>query len=170
VNLQSHELIDNICVDVVSELSENKLYIAFNINGKLDAYIFPQKSKLKRVDELWKETCFELFLANSKTEEYYELNFSSSLSWNFYHLSGYRNHVSEVKGLAEPKIEIFKKIDEFKITFELELKNFSFEKFDSYNLATILLTKESNRTFWAIKHLKTQPDFHDKKSFLKRDF
>ncbi len=162
-NLQPYGDIDNITVEARVELDERKLFISFILHGKLDDYLFPKKSKPKRANELWKATCFELFLANSNEESYYELNFSSSLAWNFYYLKHYRAEVKEVKLLNEPIIEVFEEESSFKI--ELQLEGFGFEKFDSYNLASILLNKKNERTFWAMEHPKEKANFHQRKTF-----
>ena len=163
--LKSFSNIDNISISSTINLEENKLNISFLLVGALENYIFPQKSEEKRADELWKATSFEFFLANSQSEEYYELNFSSSLAWNFYYLEEYGADVQELKDLAKPKIEVFNDENEFKITFELE--GFNFKEFDLYNVACILLTKENERTFWSVKHQLSVPDFHKRQNFLR---
>jgi len=119
---------------------------------------------LRRGDELWKQTCFELFLAKSTGSDYYELNFSPSFVWNFYYLSEYRAEPSEVEIEKEPKIESCKNSESYKISFEIELKTFDF---DSYNVAAILLPKQGERTFWSVHHYNHVPDFHNRENFLK---
>jgi len=164
--LKPHTPTSNLFVDSSLKLTKSKIVLSFVIKGKLFDYTFPKKYKLQRLDELWKETCFELFLAGDD-KSYYELNFSPSFGWNFYLLNAYRAEPKELEVLNEPKIKSEKREDEFSIYFELESKNLNFEKFTHYNLATILLTKEKKRTFWAIKHLKDRADFHDRESFLE---
>jgi hypothetical protein len=164
--LKPYNDIDNISIEASFILAKQKIKISFTVQGMLEAYVFPKAQKIQRVDELWKATCFELFLANDE-EVYYELNFSSSLGWNFYVLESYREEPKELEFLFVPTIKIEENDNEFRIVFELKSVNLNLEQFKYYNLATILLSKENERTFWAIKHLKTQPDFHDKKSFLK---
>ena len=165
--LKSLSNIDNISIRSSINLEKNKLSISFILVGALENYIFPEKSKQKRADELWKATSFELFLANSKKEEYYELNFTSSLAWNFYYLSTYRADVQEVKGLGKPKIEVFQEADVFKIIFELETEALLFDGFDIYNLTCILKNIQNERTFWSLTRASIIPDFHNKKSFFK---
>ena len=133
--------------------------------GALNEYIFPEKSKQKRADELWKATSFELFLANSKKEEYYELNFTPSLAWNFYYLSSYRTDVKEVKIISKPQIEVFSSDDKFKIVLELEVENLV--EFDVCNVACIVLNKNNERTFWSVNHLLEVADFHERRNFLE---
>ena len=164
--LKAHQNIKNISIEASLECTKDKLRVTFVVGGALSDYIFPKPYKLKRADELWKATCFELMLAN-EDELYYELNFSPSLGWNFYALESYRFEPKELEYFEEPSIFVEKKENLFRIILELESTGFNFEIFTHYNLATILLNKQNERTFWAIKHLKIQPDFHDRDSFLE---
>ena len=162
--LQPHNKIENISIDASLELTKQKIEISFSIKGVLAEYVFPPSKKIQRADEIWKATSFELFLAND-AEEYYELNFSSSLAWNFYVLSSYRVKPQELVFEEEPHISYTYKNNEFNIVFNLESKAINFEKFRSYNLAAILLTEKKERTFWTINHLNDVPNFHNKESF-----
>jgi hypothetical protein len=164
--LKSHTPIEHLSIEGSLKLTNKKIELNFLLKGELEHYLFPQPKEQKRLDELWKESCFELFLAGDD-KSYYELNFSPSFGWNFYLLNGYRGEPKELEVLNEPKMRYEKREDKFSIYFELESKNLNFEKFTHCNLATILLTKEKKRTFWAIEHLKDRADFHDRESFVK---
>jgi len=162
--LVSHREASNLRVTTTVYLNQKSIALSFVIKGKLDEYSFSPQSKQTRANELWKATCFELFLANSNNEAYYEFNFSPSLAWNFYYLNEYRAEPCEVEMNTEPKIETLYGQDSFQIFCELEINTRSF---DSYNVAAILLTKEAQRTFWSVNHLNTAPDFHHRANFLK---
>jgi len=165
--LKPHTGITNVTLSSTLELSTHKLLLTFRIEGELEKYVFLEKREKKRVDELWRSTCFELFLASSKSEEYYELNFSSSLAWNYYYLSEYRAEVKEVENVA---LSINTSIKEniYEVNIILESNEFNFELFDMYNIATILLTREGERTFWSLHKMEENPDFHNKEFFNKR--
>jgi len=163
--LNSNNDISNLHIESTLMLKEYKVELSFVIEGALKEYVFSNTVGKKRADELWKATCFELFLANSKKEEYYELNFSSSLAWNFYYLKTYRADVTEVTNVSTPQIELHKTNNSFKITIELELENL--EEFDICNVACIVLRKNEERTFWSKKHQNSVADFHDRKNFFK---
>lgn len=98
--LKSFSNIDDISIDASLKLSKEKITLHFLLKGALEAYCFPKAERLERADELWKATCFELFLADEH-EVYYELNFSSSFAWNFYVLDAYRG---EAKALGFQEI------------------------------------------------------------------
>jgi len=165
--LVSHREASNLRVTTTVHLNQKSIVLGFVIKGELEGYSFPPEAKQRRANELWKATCFELFLANSKHEAYYELNFSSSFSWNLYHLSAYRAELEEVALLSSPKIEVLSKEDEVQVFFELELEVGFLAQFDRYNVAVVLLNKENKRRFWALKEMREAPDFHCRENFLK---
>ena len=163
--LTSYDGTTTLNIESLLFIKEKSIEISFIISGALSEYIFPQKSEKKRVNELWKSTCFELFLVNSKKEAYYELNFSSSLAWNFYRLSGYRADIKEVQHISTPQIKVYKNDNEFKIVLEMEVENL--EEFDSCNVACILLKNNHERTFWSLHHHLDKADFHHRQNFFK---
>ena len=50
----------------------------------------PTAPEPRRLDDLWRHTCFEAFVAVAEQEPYLELNLSPSGDWNVYGLEGYR--------------------------------------------------------------------------------
>lgn len=163
--LKPHNNIKNINIEATLSLEKHKIKVSFKVKGKLEAYVFAKAKNIQRENELWRISCFELFLANDE-DVYYELNFSTSLSWNFYILNSYRVKPKELVFLEEPHLNFEYNNNELYIVFELDSKILDFEKFKHYNLACILLTEEE-RTFWTINPYKDTPDFHNKKSFVK---
>ena len=54
-----------------------------------------------RTDELWRSTCFELFLRFDDDERYVEFNFSPSTRWAAYAFDGYREGMAELPLAAD---------------------------------------------------------------------
>lgn len=151
-------------VDSLVLLKENFVYVSFSVSGNLEAYQIPTKQKQKRDNNLWESTCFELFLANSEMDGYYELNLSPSLAWNLYYLSDYRATPKEVCIKNEIEIETFHNEDSLKLSCKFEMKT---DVFNLYNVAVILLTQSNQRHFWSVHHRSEEADFHDKDNFMK---
>ena len=162
--LLPHTAIDDVMITSSVNIIGKKLTLTFTVKGSLENYIFPKEQLIKRANELWKASCFELFLENSKSEGYYELNFSASLAWNFYYLEYYRAKVQEVELTTEPTIQIRENKNSYGI--ELILEGYDFEIFDSCNLTAILLTEKDKRTFWSIQPMEDIPDFHNRCYFI----
>ena len=164
--LKSYSKSTDVSVESRVTLTKEKILLHFKVKGKLEAYQFSQKEKIKRANELWRATCFELFLANSKTQSYYEINISPTLSWNIYYLEKYRAKPKEIAISSKPMIVTREDLQSYEIEFELECKELDLTKFDQYNLAVILLNKSNEREFWAINPVGKSPDFHDRGGFV----
>jgi len=64
---------------------------SFIVAAPPSALRLPPKSTPARVDDLWRQTCFEIFLGESDGGAYWELNFSPSGEWAAYAFDGYRD-------------------------------------------------------------------------------
>ena len=53
--------------------------------------IWPDYESIRRADNLWLSTCFELFLAGESQPGYTEFNVSPSGAWNCYRFDDYRH-------------------------------------------------------------------------------
>jgi hypothetical protein len=80
-----------------SELPDGRLMLRYRVDG-CSTLVVPAFHGRGRGDELWKTTCFELFLYDGGGR-YREFNFSPSGQWAAYAFSGYRN----LAGNAEPR-------------------------------------------------------------------
>jgi len=168
IKLKPHTAINNLTVEASLKVTRESIGLIFRVKGDIEAYLFPEEKQTLRADELWKATCFELFLAHEDGEEYFELNISPSLAWNFYKLKSYRATLQPFLFSAIPTITTQKSKNCYTLTFNLTQEELDFRAFKRYNLATILLTKEQKQTFWALNPLSEKTDFHDKGSFMSR--
>jgi len=153
-------------IKIISTLEQNKnlLHLTFKLSGDLENYKLPKTKKEERKNELWKESCFELFLATEEEEAYYEFNFSSTLAWNAYRLEHYRAEPKTIDEVELVKFEMKQTKETFFIEIILDVQTL---KFDTYNLATILLNKQDKREFWSLKAKGDTPDFHSRLEFAK---
>jgi hypothetical protein len=82
----------------------------------------PEKSiRPQRADELWKTTCFELFLSVSGQGDYYELNFSPSGNWNAYHFDSYREGMKRESRIETTEIKQELKSDRYELQSFVDL-------------------------------------------------
>ena len=84
------------------EFKENSLRLSYHFDANLPYLELPYQeekmkpSSLSRKVELWKSTCFELFLKAPSSDEYFELNFSPiKKAYNIFHFSSYRSALQE---------------------------------------------------------------------------
>lgn len=122
--------------------------------GKLD---LPDWQPRDRADELWRTTCFELFVKRPGAEGYLEFNFSPSGKWAGYQFDGYRSGMRN-SAAQDPDIVIF---DDSSLSLKatprpLELVSGR----AAIGLSVIVVEADGPRSFWALKHPPGKPDFH----------
>jgi hypothetical protein len=128
----------------------------------------------ERMNELWKQTCFESFVAGKTQPNYLEFNGSSRGDWNLYSFQDERigmqeallNEGQEPKLISlnsgEKEIEIVWSMSVQVLVENLSIENTSL--MDSLGLSVVLQTKDAT-TYWALRHENTKPDFHKRASF-----
>jgi len=152
----------DIEIKATLEIRDKKIKGSFEITGELEHYLFDKLKKQNRKDELWKRTCFELFLANRDRPNYYELNMSPSSEWNFYHFSDYKKEMKEEKNISTPSIYLSKTPKGYLFSFEFELYTNILNDNFIFNLAVILLDTQGVRHFYSIHRKEKKVDFHDR--------
>ncbi len=137
----------------------------------------PVAPKPKRKDELWKTTCFEVFIPGADTEAYLEFNGSPSGDWNWYGFQSYRTGMKPIATSArvEPKaVSMSKSEKDLEVTWILPMSGVmqgfgmhgeSLQNFDPFGLTVVLHTKDAT-LYWALNHDGVKPDFHTRASFI----
>jgi hypothetical protein len=148
-------------INATLEIKEKNIRTHFEITGEIENYLFDEQETEKREDELWKRTCFELFIANNKSSQYYELNLSPSTEWNFYTFDDYKKNMREERSISLPSISFHHNKESYSISVIFDLKKELLDSI-SFNLAVILLDKNNIRHFYSINRKDGQVDFHDR--------
>ncbi len=136
----------------------------FFVKGEMSTLdLTTPKSENKRLDNLWKFTCFEFFLKNKKQKSYIEFNANLSSQWNLYHFDDYRIGMKEHQYDYNPKV--YHHLEKDSLSIDISLPFFD----DSYNFGTltcILIDNTGKQNFFAPMHADLKPNFHDQKSFI----
>lgn len=158
-----------IFADLIVNSTDNKnLFLKYQNNDPLSDVSFPTKdfvktgTELQRMDELWKSTCFELFLNVIGQNQYYEFNFSLDGFWNCYHFQGYR-FPQPATASTDFEIESMKWSNNL---LEISLRNFSNYMQFNVGLTAVINDKKNQINYYALKHESGKPDFHVKTSFI----
>lgn len=114
-----------------------------------------------RKDELWKKTCFEIFLKNPKTEAYYEFNFSTEKEWNLYRFESYRKPNPPLRS-DDFRIQNIKwRNGEFQAQILNQTNWFEME----VALTAVLLDRSGQTHYLSLFHPEQKPNFHHFKSY-----
>jgi hypothetical protein len=117
----------------------------------------------QRRHELWKTTCFEAFVKPLGQQNYWEINLSPQNQWNVYEFDDYRNPTPphEAKGWSLVDMKTLPGELVARIKSDLSSKQNL-----RVGLTCVLENKTGEKSYWALKHGLTQPDFHDQSCFL----
>lgn len=153
--------------------TSESLAIVYELSGPREALKIPAHAAEPAFrDELWKSTCFEIFLHWDGSSAYEEWNFSPSGDWAHYGFSRYRERESGFEP-APPRLPIAwqEEADALRLEVAIPWPRLR-EKAPRphvlrYGLSSVLeLKHEPEHQYWAAHHAAAKPDFHDPHSFI----
>jgi hypothetical protein len=144
-------------IEVTADLRRGPSMLTYRVAGALP--LFPERAAPERTDELWKRTCFELFVKPAGGEDYFEFNFSPSTQWASYRFDGYRAGMADQPQDA-PVIEPIGD----GVRVEIDLGGLPEGR---WRLAITAVIEETDGTksYWSAAHPAGKPDFHDPACF-----
>ena len=143
-------------IDVEPLFSDAAAVLTYRISGAMP--LLPSPAAAERADDLWRHTCFELFVRTGG-EGYYEFNFSPSSQWAAYRFAGYRSGRVDLP-LAPPRIE--RLADGLRVTVDLSaLPRGAWRG----SLAAVIEAQDGTMSYWALAHPPGKADFHDPLGF-----
>lgn len=143
------------------EMPDKRLMLRYRLDG-CERLVVPAYRGNGRGEDLWKTTCFELFLYDG-AGRYREYNFSPSGRWAAYAFSGYRNVESDLTPRQTPDIKHEIGSSVFVQTVFVDRREL--EGAQSAALAAVIEESDGRLSYWAMAHPGLKPDFHDPACF-----
>lgn len=143
------------------------LTLSYVVTGRIADLVIPPRAAPTRMDELWRHTCFEVFLRAPGGEGYYEFNLSPSSEWAAYAFSGYRERAADPPTPA-PFIDAEGGRTRFELRATLDASGLAGLPPTSawrVGLSAVLEAADGTRAYWALAHPPGQPDFHHADAF-----
>jgi hypothetical protein len=143
------------------------LNIHYRLSGNTQWIIQPSVDTLpQRRDRLWQHTCFELFVATVRNDQYWEYNVNVHGHWNVYHFSQYRENqrwetrIDRMESCLKHNDAGLLQLD---ITAPLaeELTNEPL----LIGISCVIEDDKTNLHYYALSHPADKPDFHQRQSF-----
>ena len=139
------------------------LRLRWRVEGS-QALVAPAFAGRGRADDLWRSTCFELFLRPHSGDSYVEFNLSPSERWAAYDFSSYRDGMNERALPIEPNCTL--RQGSSMAIFDTAIPLAGIPKGDSaMNLAAVLEEEGGVISYWALAHPARAADFHDPACF-----
>jgi hypothetical protein len=140
------------------------LRLRWRIDGAQGLAVPPFAGK-GRADDLWRTTCFELFLMPEGGEGYCEFNLSPSERWAAYDFSGYRAGMAERPADREPQGTM--RLGSSFAIFDAAIPLAALPNRECrMNLAAVIEEQGGAKSYWALAHPAGKPDFHDPACFV----
>jgi len=137
--------------------------IAFVAVGRPGEIMLPVAAPQVHTDELWRTTCFELFLACGE-DAYVEINLSPSGAFAAYHFDHYR---TGMRPLALPAPAIRLKVGSERLTLRARLAEdcLPWDGTGQVGIAAVIEERAGDISYWALAHPPGKPDFHHRDCF-----
>jgi hypothetical protein len=148
------------------------LALEFLLHGELHRLRLPELlptsvHRPQRREELWQHTCLELFARSGTGPGYLEFNFSPNGDWAAYEFSGYRGARRDLEPAA-CTVRSIREGNSLRVCAALTVppmaaggQTVSWQ----LNLAAVLESSDGALSYWALRHPRAQPDFHDAAGF-----
>jgi hypothetical protein len=115
-------------------------------------------------DGLWQHTCCEAFVME-EGDGYREFNFSPSGQWAAYRFTGYRERDTTFTPGAEPRLSLAPLADGFELRAALPTALLPPSNALQIGLTAVIEAADGSKSYWALAHCASQPDFHLRQSF-----
>jgi hypothetical protein len=139
------------------------------LSGAIEEVLFPHLNPQPgRKKDLWRNTCFEFFLAFPDQPQYWEFNLSPSGDWNAYRMDAYRQiSLQEEELVRGLRLDIRRNVDCYHLESVADISPILIsEKQLLMGISSVIQTLDGHVTYWALNHPSSQADFHQRESFI----
>jgi hypothetical protein len=146
-----------------------RLMLRYELEGDPAALVIPELSNPSRADELWKQTCFELFVRKADGRGYLEFNFAPTGQWAAYGFDDYRAGMADVAAIKAIQIGTRMTDGGYTLKAELDLGGVAGVDADAawtFAVTAVIAAADGGRSYWALAHADGKPDFHNAAGFV----
>jgi hypothetical protein len=153
--------VTGITVDV-RRPSGSTVELHYVAQGDIRRVAIPPRAESKHVDELWKHTCFEVFLRDPAGVGYAEFNFSPSTEYAGYGFSRYREGM-QAQQCTKPEVSFTggdRRIELRASVWTARVDHINPEGPLRLGISAIIEETDGTKSYWALAHPQGKPDFH----------
>ncbi|MEM9292310.1 MAG: DOMON-like domain-containing protein [Acidobacteriota bacterium] len=158
-------------LEVEIQRSDSLLHLKYQLRPSR-AVVLPTQEPVRQHD-LWRATCFEVFVARRGEPSYWEVNAAPGGAWNVYAFDDERQGMREEERIDSLRVERRWRATRrgepgrlvsgpLEIEIELSLEQLGIGPEDPLDLglSAVLELEGVGLTYWARAHPSDQPDFH----------
>lgn len=149
-------------------LEASTVRVIYRLSGATGRIKFASTDEVKSVrkNELWRTTCFEMFMKPPARAAYWEYNLAPDGGWNVYHFTGYRSPLQPELQITE--IELAPEIaqtDLVGLQAKLPLPAPLLGQKLAIGISAVIEARDGRLHYFALRHPAAKPDFHDPAGF-----
>ena len=148
-------------VTIAVEREADLIAVRFVARGDLTRLLLPAPICAGRAEDLWKTTCFEVFV--EELDGYREYNLSPSGQWAAYRFEGYRKGRSDIEG--DPVGPISVRTSDDGLILEAAIRLPGRKASTVLGLSVVEQDINGDTSYWALAHADGDPDFHSAVAF-----
>jgi len=154
-------------VDAALAWGQGALRLRYRLRGDLGGVTIPAAGTPARRDELWRHTCFEVFVRRAAQDGYVEFNFSPSGEWAAYRFDAYRQGMRALEPATSPAIEARREAGMLEVQAQVVLPA-PWDVAPALQVAVSAVVEACDGTlsYWSLAHPAGKPDFHHGDGFV----
>lgn len=140
----------------------------FRVQGELAKLRVPQPRTPRRIDGLWRHTCFEAFVAADDEPAYLEFNLAPSREWAVYGFESYRKLAPLNGEESIPRINVRYSATVMTLDAVIHVDSLTLVDLDKplrFGLCAVIEEEAGALSYWALRHPPGKPDFHHRDAF-----
>ncbi|MBL8549317.1 MAG: DOMON-like domain-containing protein [Hyphomonadaceae bacterium] len=146
-------------LDVEVARAGANVLLRYVVTGRIADLALPEVTAPVRADDLWRHTCFELFV-REPDNSYVEFNFAPSSHWAGYRFARYRGGRSDVE-IPAPHIDCETRADRYEMRVSL-----AWPHGGPMAISTVIEEASGRLSYWAARHAPDKADFHHTDGFV----
>jgi hypothetical protein len=147
-----------------------ELELTFRLAGNISSISLLPPDETNLV-ELWRHTCFEVFVAIEGRPAYHEFNFAPSGEWRARAFRAYRDPALLANQFSSPIVSANATNEWLELEARVVLSDLSPIHSRSplrLGLSAVVEPLKGGLSFWALHHSGAKPDFHRQEAFALR--
>jgi hypothetical protein len=152
---------------LVRRSASAQLQITYRVEGDISRICVFPPDESRIATELWRHTCFEVFIAMAGQPAYHEFNFALSGEWTVYAFRDYRDGGPLADERMRPQIARRSTSDRLELDTVVRLDALS-AMHPSASLRiglSVIVEAPEGLSYWALRHRAGKPDFHHADGF-----
>ncbi|MEM9805014.1 MAG: DOMON-like domain-containing protein [Cyanobacteria bacterium P01_D01_bin.56] len=169
-SLKPFESISDIVISGRVVRAQSSLTVEYTLTGAVEELVVPSAADEapSRRDQLWQDTCFEVFIGLQDSPDYWEVNVAPNGDWNVYHFNDYRQAMTPELACTDIASTWQAITKGYHLTLELPTDSWlALDQSLAIGISTILKidSETGSISHWALAHPGEKPDFHRRDSF-----